>query len=390
MRDAGAAMRGLIVAAAIAPAAGVALEVRTNTEGEGGPVTVEAGTTVNDSLIAIGSSVVVDGVVDGDLVAFAREVVVRGTVMGDVLTAAESVSIEGSVAGNVLGFGRSVEALEGRIDRNLYGFGQRVLIGRGARIGGDATMFAETSRMSGTVGRDVLGFARELELGGEVARNVGFFGEEARVLPGADVGGDLTLHVPREANARVADGATVAGKVVTDVRFTRERPNRFLRPGFYGFEIARLAAAFIIGWIVFALAPSLAGVQLGAPIEMLKTGGLGLLAIVATPIAALLVAFTLIGLPLAVIAIFVWLTALYLAKIVVAGYVGDRLLERADQPPRRPLALLVGLVVVLVAVALPWIGGLVHIVLTALGMGVLIRFAAAHARAPRAVAPSGP
>ena len=371
----GSALLGLGLALALASTAAESFEIRSADETQGGVVTVAGGELVDDSLIALARAVVVEGEVHGDLIAFARQVVVRGTVTGNVYTAAETVSIEGSVAGSVLGFGRELEARNGRVERSLYGFGQRVLIGRDAWIGGDAALFGETLRMVGSVGRDVLGFGQELEVGGQVGRNTGFFGQEVRIMPGARIGGDVTLHVPSENNAHVADGAEIGGEVMTELSAVSERPSRYLRPGFYGFVLLRLAAAFVVGLVLLGLVPGLAAVPRGGARELVTTGALGLAAIVMTPIVIVLVGLTLIGLPLAVFALFAWIMALYLAKIVVAGEVGQYLLGRPDAASRRALALGLGLVLVFVAVSLPWFGPVAQFVLTSFGVGVLLQFA---------------
>src|SRR6185295_12977268 len=95
-----------LLAAAIAlPSVGHALEIRHN---ENGPVIVAGDETINDTLMAFGQTVTIDGTVNGDLVAFGQEVVVRGNVTGNVVTGAQSVTIEGTVGGTVLGAGEGV------------------------------------------------------------------------------------------------------------------------------------------------------------------------------------------------------------------------------------------------------------------------------------------
>jgi len=104
--------------------------------------------------------------------------------------------------------------------------------------------------------------------------------------------------------------------------------------------------------------------------DSLRTAGLGLL-VLTVPIVALITAFTLVGLPLALIALAAWILALYLAKIVLGATVGRMLL-----PDREAITvpLLVGLAIVLVAGNLPWIGGIVGFVLTLVGLGLLAQY----------------
>ncbi|HEY7515479.1 MAG TPA: zf-HC2 domain-containing protein, partial [Vicinamibacteria bacterium] len=78
-------------------------------------IVVRAGETVDDSLLAAGETVSVDGVVTGNLVACARRVTVRGSVQGDLIVAAQEVDLDGTVEGNVMGFAQELKQ-RGRVE----------------------------------------------------------------------------------------------------------------------------------------------------------------------------------------------------------------------------------------------------------------------------------
>ncbi len=95
-------------------------------------------------------------------------------------------------------------------------------------------------------------------------------------------------------------------------------------------------------------------------------------AVVATPIALIIVGLTMIGLPLALIGLVLYLVALYLAKILTADLLGRSLLGWPEETPRRALpALALGLALLLVAGLIPWLGDLVGFVALLLGLGLL-------------------
>ena len=103
---------------------------------------------------------------------------------------------------------------------------------------------------------------------------------------------------------------------------------------------------------------------------LLTAGAIGFVAAVATPVAAIFIGITLIGLPLALVSIALWLLGLYLAKIVVAVFVGRALL--GGESASVGMALLTGLVLVFIAVNLPYVGGLVNVLLDLLGFGAFL------------------
>ena len=119
--------------------------------------------------------------------------------------------------------------------------------------------------------------------------------------------------------------------------------------------------------------PAFRSTRIDGGIEGLKTAGLGLLAIVGLPIIALVLAFTLIGLPFTILSIMSWLVFIYLAKIVVGLFVGKTLLANTRYANSDFAILLVGIAAVLVVVNIPAIGGIVSFVITILGIGFIVQ-----------------
>ena len=68
-----------------------------------------------------------------------------------------------------------------------------------------------------------------------------------------------------------------------------------------------------------------------------------------------------------------WLLGLYLAKIVIAKCLGDTILGTRDERMSSVAsALLIGLVIVIVAVNLPYIGSVLNFLLILIGFGACV------------------
>jgi len=67
----------------------------------------------------------------------------------------------------------------------------------------------------------------------------------------------------------------------------------------------------------------------------------------------------------------VWLATLYLAKIVLAHFIGARVLQAAGNRAHYVAALAVGLALVILAINVLYVGGAISFVLTICGIGVL-------------------
>ncbi|HEX6996905.1 MAG TPA: hypothetical protein VF322_02100 [Gammaproteobacteria bacterium] len=361
-----------VLAAAI-PLRGDAFEIR-----HGMPlVTVPAGETVPDTLIVMAESVAVDGNVQGDLVAMARRVTVRGNVSGSVLGAAETITIEGTVGGNVVAFGRSVTLSRARLERNFYGFGRDVSIGTSAQVLGNAATFGATVGMHGRVGIDLLAFASDVEVGGEVTRDVEAHAGELTLLPAARIGGDVRAHVPAEDDVRTSSGSRVGGDV-TAAPPAEAPSNKYLTPSFYAGQALRLGALFLAGVVLLWLFAGLRHVTLRDAGDALAAAGRGLVAAVVLPFVSLVLVITIFGIPLGVLGFLLWGLGLYLAKVPVANAIGRRLFASPAGLPHYATTLIAGLVVLLIAINLPFVGWIVNVAVTLVGLGLLTRYALGH------------
>lgn len=366
-RSAGtSAMLGVIALLAVFSSSSYALDVRKGNQN----VTVPPGETVDDTLVVFGDSVNVEGTVTGDLIAFGRQVNVGGTVKGNVIAFARRIDVNGIVEGGIFGFGQIVDT-NGQVARNIYAFAQTISSGKTSHVAGNLTAFGAETVIDGAVDRDLTTFGATLDIRGNVGRNVLTHSERVSILAPAKVGGDLTAHVKKTENVRVDSGATVAGK--RNIELSKPKPSQYATFSFYLWQAIWLAAAFITGLILFLLVPTLTRPALDTGRALLTAGGIGFLALIATPVAAIILGITIIGLPIGLIALAFWLLALYLAKIVIAQFLGRALLGgQGERNPSMALGLLVGLVLIFVAVNLPYVGGVINVLLILFGSGALL------------------
>ena len=370
---------GSLTLLAIFPAFGQAIDLRTGNQ----IVTVAVGETLDDTLIAFGESVNIDGTLTGDLIAFARRVNVRGTVLGNVIGMGQSVTVEGTVRGSVFGFGQTVRA-DGQLGRNFYAFGSSTDVGGTGRIEGNAAMFSGEGLVDGVVADDLMMFGERLTIVGEVGRNVRFRGRRMSVQPLAQVGGNLEASVSSEQDVQIDASANVVGQTTIDL--VEPDVREYITVSFYVGQAIRIAAALATGLLLFWLVPVLRSVRLDTPHHLITAGGVGFLVVIATPVAALITAITLVGIPVSIVGIALWLLCLYLSKIVVAYFIGTALLKPEDDGlPSTALAMLCGLVLIFIAVNIPLVGTLINVLLIVIGLGALLvtLYRSTDWRAPR-------
>jgi cytoskeletal protein CcmA (bactofilin family) len=355
-----------------------ALEVRRN---ETGVVTIGAAETIDDTLVVAADRVVIEGTVTGDVIAAGRSIEVSGTVGGNLLAFGESVRVRGKVGGSTVAAARDVRLDGAAIDGDLWAAGGGVVIDPRARVGRNATLASETATIEGVIARDLYAFSETIELRGSLGQDFEAFAGRVRLLGDARIGGNLRFRSGSED--RLDQDATA--RVEGEIEFLGqpqgfERRSRYATIEFYLWQAAWLVGAFLVGLALLWLVPDLRTVSLRAGAEGFKTAGIGLVTLVSVPVLAVLAALSLVGLPLGLIAFVAWMIGLYLAKIVVAALVGRMLLIDREG---FAVPLLTGLAIVTVAVNLPFVGGIVSVLLTVVGLGLIAQYAIANLPATR-------
>jgi hypothetical protein len=329
-------------------------------------VTVAPNETVDDSLVAAGNTVRIEGVVNGDLLAFGRTVEVSGTVKGDLLSWAQRTEVHGTVEGHIYTFSQSLD-VGGQVGRSIYAWVQSLRLDNKGHVGDGVVAGAADVGLEGDVMRSVTVFAGSADVSGSIGRDLTMAGGNLMLANPARVGGNLTARVHQQKDVQIADGATIGGKRDIQVQVKK---TRFAQPKFYFFQAVWLLAAMLVGWLCLVLFPGFFQGTTQAVGAGWWSVGLGLAVLVGAPVAMIVGVATLVGIPMALMLLASYLTAIYLTKVWVGAFLGKILLKRATATTRDwLLGLLVGLLIITVAGFIPYIGGLVRFGVVCLGLG---------------------
>lgn len=375
----------LVALVTVAMALGLALPTSALDKRKGETITIGSAETIDDTLLVKGATVNVDGVVNGDLIVFAQKLSLRGTVKGSVMAFAQSMEINGTVEGNLYTFAQWLQ-MGGQAKHNLYAFCQNCVLNSSGSVGTDVILFGQNQDFDGTIGRDATVSGESTEVRGAIGRHLTATAHRIRLVAPARVGGNLTAHVQDQKDLQVDAGVTVGGKTETRAAKRRvARGNRYAQGKFYFGQALRLLAALVTGLLLFWLFPALFPARVESGSGVLIRLGMGFLALVATPIAAIIVGITLIGLPVAILGLMTWVAGLYFAKVFVGALLGQALLRSpAQQLSSKAMALLVGLVLIYVGTNLPYLGGWITFLMLLFGLGIGFQQVRAHWQRPQA------
>lgn len=360
---------GFSLSLALAAQTSQAFELRRGED----QVRIAADETVDDTLVVLAETVQIEGTINGDLIALAEHVSVLGQVSGNLVVLTRSLNIEGRIGGTLWSLGETVELRAAALGNDAYGLGRTLRVDSDTTITGNLALAAEEADMQGLIGRDLAVLARSLLMSGAVEGNLSAYAERINLGESARINGNLRATVDNSGQLSRDAEAAVAGESRIDSSQPREAaPNPYLSPDFYLGETFQLAAAFITGLVLFSLFPGMNRVPMNTGRQVLITAGFGAALLIALPALAVAVMLTLIGAPLGILALMAWLASLYIAGIMMAGFLGRRLL--ADDMRSRALVLLAGLAAVFILINLPFVGGVLHLLVTLIGLGLLARW----------------
>lgn len=344
-----------------------AFQIETDVES----LVIEAGETLSQSLIVSAKSVRIEGVIEGDLYALAEEITISGQVDGNVFAVGDRVEITGEVDDSLYVGGERVR-IEGRVD-DLYAFAEDLTIHERAVVDRDVAIFADRTQVDGQVGRDFTFYGESLEVRGQIGRNLITRADRMALLSGAAVLGDFDSRMPDGEVARVAPGVTIAGEHTDGVReHHHDRKAKWQDPGFYLSNLVLMVSAFLVGMALHALRPGMFETALPTATDFFRELGFGFVGLVVVPILIVICFLTVVAIPIGVMGLFLFITALFVSLIQIAALVGNALVGHGTgTTPRFGVALLVGLLIVSVAVNLPFVGGLIWIVAIMTGVGML-------------------
>jgi hypothetical protein len=285
----------------------------------------------DDDVVVSGGLVQLDAPV-GSLMAAGGSVVVNAPVRGDVVAAGGSIHINAPVGGKVFLAGGTV-VINATIARNALVYAGNVEITPESVIGGDAVISGGTVTHRGEV-RGTLSVSSQ-----EFSRT----------------GGAGTVHfVP-----------------------THERPGTL--GGMFSLALLFFSIGLmVLGLVLIRVAPGpfFSTVKMVREQPLVK-GVVGLAGILGGIVLVVLLAVTIIGLPIALLGIFGWCCGLLLSTLFVSAALGQALAGGMNWNLREWQVFIIGFVILQLLFRVPYLGLVILAAAACLGFGALIYAAAA-------------
>ncbi len=333
-----------------------ALELR-----EGDEISIKEG--LSENLLAAGGKILVDAKVDGDVTALGGEMTLNSEINGSATTIGGDMSINGNVNGDIMPIGGNIN-VNGAIDGDVRAIGGNININ--GPVNGELVLIGGKLNVNGPINGDVLIMGGEVVIDSVIQGDAEIEADTIEFKEGALIKGNLNYDSDKiTLNENQVEGAITKEELRKDWDFPHVKRSRVKFLG--GLSL------ILVGIILVLVMPNVAN-DLSETIKKKPwmTMLYGFLALILTPIAAMIVMITIIGLPLGMLLVIVYILALAVSAVFPVLYLGKAILEGLKKPYKNQvLPMLAGGVAYIILVNIPFINGLTRLLALLLGLGAI-------------------
>jgi len=320
--------------------------------------------------------------VNDDLFVGAQTVEIAGTINGDVFIAAQTVKVTGIINGN-LHVGANTLDLNGTVKGNVYAGAQNILVS-GSKIGGSLLVGASIVNVdnASTIGGSVIAGVGNLTLDTQIKRSVYAGTGTLTVGSGARIGKDL-YYAAGNNQAHISSSAKIVGATykteaknkqsTANITAAKKQLPAVLGAFKFGTTLISFIGALIVGLIYLKLFPKhLAQTSDIVNTAFWKSMGIGFLVTIAFVPGILILLVTIVGIPVAGLAIVLFILYSYLTKLVVGSAFGKCAVKKFNWKISNYGTFVIGLASIYIFKLIPVVGFFTGLVVFWVGLGALV------------------
>lgn len=334
---------------------------------------------IDETTFVSGNNIEFDSTLNGDLLCVGRNITITGNIKGDVLCAGQNIKVSGIVDGNVRVAGQSV-SVDATVSRNLYVVSQDLTLTSKSNIKGDVLFGAQTIDMSGIAGRDLAGAGEKITISGSLLRNAMVTMTNLDLTDKAKVGGNFDYFVEQKVatSQMMISNKSIKGELRRHEIVMPEKPKMEVAKkvekitptleliktvfGILSFTLL----AFVLLYFSASRTASVIGLIDRKPVV---SGLVGLATFVVAPVAFMIIAITVIGLPIFFVVLMIYIVSFFLATLYSSIWVGQKIMKFTQTKSSLYLSAFVGCLVIGLVSLIPVIGWLIFVCLFMMGLG---------------------
>ncbi|MDA3802354.1 MAG: hypothetical protein PF488_00435 [Patescibacteria group bacterium] len=335
---------------------------------------VEEDQIIEGNVYSTSQDVVVNGVIVGDLIAISNNITINGDISGDLIAVATNININGTINGNLRVAAENIN-ISGKVNRNITSLSTNINLEDKSFVGWDLLSLSEKSTLSGSVNGNLNIYSNNTNISGDISKdaNITFINEEGslNIDEKAQIGGNLKYKYFKENTLK--NQGLINGEIFKEIKTN----NRSVFLSWFLKKLFLIFAALAIGLVLIYLFKNFSSSYLDDIKKEFPDAILyGAIAFFATPIAIILLLFTLIGIPLSLIILLVFLTAICIAKIITALFLGRIIYKKIFkfENIKNIWPLITGVFILWFSFSIPYVGRMISFISIIIGLGLIINY----------------
>ncbi len=355
--------------------------INNNVFKTGNSVIIEG--TINGDVYAAGNIVKITGPISGSIFVTGNNITISSEVVGSIFAAGNNINISGTVGGSIRSIGNNI-SIDATVKENVLGAGANLSLKDKSSVGWDVILAGATISTDGIINRGASLYGESITLGGnitgDVKAEVGSEGSLA-ILRDANISGNVNYKANNPDQIDISDQATILGeKTFSKVEKADKKSSEIEWQKFIFFlSIVKLIGLFgmiVVGLVIIKLSKSVIDKNISNMTENAMTSiGYGLVIFLLTPLLLILLTMTLIGIPLVLILLPIYFILIYLAKVMAAFVIGNKVLEMTIKKKNKLnliWSLIIGSIILTIIISIPIIGWIAKLFIIWWGLGSLI------------------
>lgn len=317
------------------------------------------------------NDVVMDKVYNSSIAVAGDSVSVNGIVRGFAAMAGNKVTLNGETDYGFLA-GNSI-TLDGIVNNDVFVAGNLITSSTDAVFKRDVVIGGADIELNGTFGRNLSLYGTKVTLKNvNVAGNVKIYAESVTVEKGAIITG--TLYYPEDSTYKASSEASIGATEKTAAIKTVDDENYFATVSakvwsFLGLALVFAAISLFFPGLFNNINEKYAEFEISEALEVFTKG---LVVMILVPVVAILLIFTMIGIPLGILLFLFYGISLYLTTIFTGYLIGYKVWQKVFDRDSHILFLgLIGLFILLILQLIPGVRILVTIISILVGLGLI-------------------
>lgn len=301
----------------------------------------------NGSLFLAGNTVDFSGIADGIAFVAGNSVSTKGQAeyamyAGNTVDVLGTINKDAFVAGNIIN-------INGNISRDIFVVGTNVTL-------------------SGTIGRNVTIFASNIILDNvSISGNAKIYGESIIIKDDTNIVGKLTYGAEM---SNISTNATIGSQVKEEFDTVKVTYVDVIKAKVLSY------VSMLLVFVVFALLIPASIKKVGEDklsfLQIVTYIGYALVFLILVPIASIFLMVIEIGFPLALMALGLYIAAIYLSYMYMGYYIGKKIWLAKNSEENVLLEGLIGISIVYAVTLIPTVGNIFGIIAFLCGLGILI------------------